>query len=146
MILNQSEWRCWRRRCWRRRSCLLLTLLLLTLLLMLLLLLLTLLFVVVVDVVVVDVVVCCCWRCCLLLLTLLLTMLLLLMVTSVVLSCDESSYGQCFAAAASGSELLPAPPLAYKKWSLSEQQQVTDHTPCGLQSICLFVIILHYHC
>ena len=35
------------------------------------------------------------------------------------------------AAAASGTELLPAPPLAYKKWSLSEQQQVTDHTPCG---------------
>jgi len=36
-----------------------------------------------------------------------------------------------FTAAASGTELLPAPPLAYKKWSLSEQQHVTDHTPCG---------------
>jgi len=35
------------------------------------------------------------------------------------------------AAAASGTEFLPPPPLAYKKWSLSEHQQVTDHTPCG---------------
>jgi len=38
----------------------------------------------------------------------------------------------CAVAAASGMELLAAPLLAYKKWSLTEQQQVTDHTPCGV--------------
>jgi hypothetical protein len=34
-------------------------------------------------------------------------------------------------ATASGSELLPPPPLAYKKWSFGEQEQVVDHASCG---------------
>jgi len=34
-------------------------------------------------------------------------------------------------AAASGSELLQPPPLAYKKWGLVDQEQIMDYTPCG---------------
>lgn len=35
-------------------------------------------------------------------------------------------------AAASGSELMQPPPLAYKKWAFVDQDRVIDHTPCGL--------------
>jgi len=48
----------------------------------------------------------------------------------------------CHAAAASGTEFLPPPPLAYKKWSLSEHQQVTDHTPCGEQFGCFLYVCI----
>lgn len=34
-------------------------------------------------------------------------------------------------AAASGSEWLQPPPLAYKKWALHEQDYITDHVACG---------------
>ncbi|KAI0237109.1 Rab3 GTPase-activating protein non-catalytic subunit [Lamellibrachia satsuma] len=35
-------------------------------------------------------------------------------------------------AAASGSELMQPPPLAYKKWAFVDQERVIDHTACGL--------------
>ena len=34
-------------------------------------------------------------------------------------------------AAASGSESVQPPPLAYKKWALQEQDHITDHVSCG---------------
>jgi len=35
-------------------------------------------------------------------------------------------------AAASGSELVQPPPLAYKKWALLDQDSVADHISCGI--------------
>jgi len=46
-----------------------------------------------------------------------------------------------FTATASGSELLPPPPLAYKKWAFGEQEQVVSHVSCGKKSIfCLTIL------
>ena len=34
-------------------------------------------------------------------------------------------------AAASGSELMQPPPLAYKKWGIHDQDGIVDHVSCG---------------
>lgn len=47
-----------------------------------------------------------------------------------------SWFGLCLSspAAASGSEAMLAPPLAYKKWALQDQDVVTDHVACGVST------------
>ena len=44
-----------------------------------------------------------------------------------------------FIATASGSEHIEAPPLAYKKWNLQDQEAVSNHVSCGKFINCLFL-------
>nr|XP_006813820.1 PREDICTED: rab3 GTPase-activating protein non-catalytic subunit-like [Saccoglossus kowalevskii] len=41
-------------------------------------------------------------------------------------------------AAASGSDVIQLPPLAYKKWGLQEQERITDHVSAGVITPCSF--------
>ncbi|XP_072040294.1 rab3 GTPase-activating protein non-catalytic subunit-like [Amphiura filiformis] len=41
-------------------------------------------------------------------------------------------------AAASGSDVIQPPPLAYKKWGLVRQEAITDHVSCGVVTPCSF--------
>ncbi|XP_061599089.1 rab3 GTPase-activating protein non-catalytic subunit isoform X2 [Cololabis saira] len=41
-------------------------------------------------------------------------------------------------AAAAGSDVVPPPPLAYKKWGLQEMDAVVDHSSVGIMTLCVF--------
>ncbi|XP_016517570.1 rab3 GTPase-activating protein non-catalytic subunit-like isoform X3 [Poecilia formosa] len=41
-------------------------------------------------------------------------------------------------AAAAGSDVVPPPPLAYKKWGLQEMDTIMDHSSVGVMTLCVF--------
>ncbi|XP_008397864.1 rab3 GTPase-activating protein non-catalytic subunit isoform X1 [Poecilia reticulata] len=41
-------------------------------------------------------------------------------------------------AAAAGSDVVPPPPLAYKKWGLQEMDTIVDHSSVGVMTLCVF--------
>ncbi|MEQ2250719.1 hypothetical protein ILYODFUR_003749 [Ilyodon furcidens] len=41
-------------------------------------------------------------------------------------------------AAAAGSDVVPPPPLAYKKWGLQEMDTTVDHSSVGVMTLCVF--------
>ncbi|CAG5866197.1 unnamed protein product [Menidia menidia] len=41
-------------------------------------------------------------------------------------------------AAAAGSDVVPPPPLAYKKWGLQEMDAIVDHSSVGVMTLCVF--------
>uniref|UniRef100_A0A1A8DGZ5 RAB3 GTPase activating protein subunit 2 (Non-catalytic) n=1 Tax=Nothobranchius kadleci TaxID=1051664 RepID=A0A1A8DGZ5_NOTKA len=41
-------------------------------------------------------------------------------------------------AAAAGSDVVPPPPLAYKKWGLQEMDAIVDHSSVGVTTLCVF--------
>ncbi|XP_072221719.1 rab3 GTPase-activating protein non-catalytic subunit isoform X2 [Leuresthes tenuis] len=41
-------------------------------------------------------------------------------------------------AAAAGSDVVPPPPLAYKKWGLQEMDTIVDHSSVGIMTLCVF--------
>uniref|UniRef100_A0A3Q2DF65 RAB3 GTPase activating protein subunit 2 (non-catalytic) n=1 Tax=Cyprinodon variegatus TaxID=28743 RepID=A0A3Q2DF65_CYPVA len=41
-------------------------------------------------------------------------------------------------AAAAGSDVVPPPPLAYKKWGLQEMDTIVDHSSAGVMTLCVF--------
>ncbi|KAM4724270.1 rab3 GTPase-activating protein non-catalytic subunit isoform 2-T2 [Anableps anableps] len=41
-------------------------------------------------------------------------------------------------AAAAGSDVVPPPPLAYKKWGLQEMDTIMDHSSAGVMTLCVF--------
>ncbi|XP_037551139.1 rab3 GTPase-activating protein non-catalytic subunit [Nematolebias whitei] len=41
-------------------------------------------------------------------------------------------------AAAAGSDVVPPPPLAYKKWGLQEKDTIVDHSSVGITTLCVF--------
>ncbi|XP_041828613.1 rab3 GTPase-activating protein non-catalytic subunit isoform X3 [Melanotaenia boesemani] len=41
-------------------------------------------------------------------------------------------------ATAAGSDVVPPPPLAYKKWGLQEMDTIVDHSSVGIMTLCVF--------
>ncbi|XP_047466434.1 rab3 GTPase-activating protein non-catalytic subunit isoform X4 [Mugil cephalus] len=41
-------------------------------------------------------------------------------------------------AAAAGSDAIPPPPLAYKKWGLQDMDTIVDHSSVGVMTLCVF--------
>ncbi|XP_017287238.1 rab3 GTPase-activating protein non-catalytic subunit isoform X2 [Kryptolebias marmoratus] len=41
-------------------------------------------------------------------------------------------------AAAAGSDVVPPPPLVYKKWGVQEMDSIVDHSSVGITTLCVF--------